>query len=154
MGRITRHQMFMELAHTVAKRATCYRLSVGCVIAIEKRIASYGYNGPGPGEDHCYGATCASEHCTRAIHAEVNALRQLSARDKLARHKVAYLTDSPCFACANELAKARIESVYYQAEYRIKTGVEYLLCAGVNVYRMTKSGLITDVNTGQLVGQE
>ncbi len=51
--RISRDEMLMEMAHTVAKRGTCSRLQVGAVFAVEGRVVATGYNGAPPGLDHC-----------------------------------------------------------------------------------------------------
>ena len=51
--RITRDEMLMEMAHTVAKRGTCSRLQVGAVFAQDGRVVVTGYNGAPPGLDHC-----------------------------------------------------------------------------------------------------
>lgn len=38
-------EYFLEVAHLVAKRATCLRRSVGAVLVQNKRILATGYNG-------------------------------------------------------------------------------------------------------------
>lgn len=53
MERSTRHEMLMEMAEVVAKRGTCDRLHVGCVIARDGRIIATGYNGAPAGLPHC-----------------------------------------------------------------------------------------------------
>lgn len=53
MDRISREQMLMEVAHVVAKRATCSRAQVGVVFARDGRILATGYNGAPPGMAHC-----------------------------------------------------------------------------------------------------
>jgi len=69
---------FMQIAKDVSTRATCSRASVGAVIVKDNRIISTGYNGAPSGESHCIEAGCLieSNHCQRAIHAEVNAVCQ------------------------------------------------------------------------------
>ena len=51
--RISRSEMLMEMAFTVAKRGTCSRLQVGAVISRDGRIISMGYNGAPSGLQHC-----------------------------------------------------------------------------------------------------
>ena len=76
--RISRHLMFMEIAHTVAKRATCMRLNVGAVLVADRQIVSIGYNGAPSGAPHCAGNECPGKHhCHETIHAEVNAVQHL-----------------------------------------------------------------------------
>ena len=53
MNRISRDEMLMEMAETVAKRGTCSRLRVGCVVSRDGRVISTGYNGAPAGIPHC-----------------------------------------------------------------------------------------------------
>jgi dCMP deaminase len=58
MTRISRDDLFMEVAHTFAKRSTCGRGKVGCVIVQDRRIVATGYNGSPPGGKHCDDVGC------------------------------------------------------------------------------------------------
>lgn len=52
--RITRDEWAMELAKITAKRSTCMRRSVGCVLLNSLgHVLSTGYNGVASGRDHC-----------------------------------------------------------------------------------------------------
>ncbi len=51
--RISRDQMLMEVARAVAKRGTCSRKQVGCVVARDGRVLVTGYNGTPAGMLHC-----------------------------------------------------------------------------------------------------
>lgn len=53
MDRITRDEMLMGMAEIVAKRGTCARLQVGCVVSRDGRVISTGYNGAPAGIPHC-----------------------------------------------------------------------------------------------------
>lgn len=53
LERISRDEMLMEMAFVVAKRATCSRAHVGCVISRDGRIIVTGYNGAPAGVPHC-----------------------------------------------------------------------------------------------------
>lgn len=76
MTRISREEILIETTKLEAKRGTCLRAQVGCVIAIEGRVIATGYNGAPPGEPHCFDVGCQMEegHCVRTIHAEANAI--------------------------------------------------------------------------------
>ena len=69
---------FIRIAKEVASRSTCKRASVGAVITRSNRILATGYNGAAPGKPHCLdeGCTMKDGHCTRAVHAEINAINQ------------------------------------------------------------------------------
>lgn len=52
--RITKDQWAMELAQTTAKRSTCLRRHVGCVLLNERgHVLATGYNGVAAGLPHC-----------------------------------------------------------------------------------------------------
>ncbi len=76
MERITREQYLIEAVKLAARRGTCLRAQVGCIIVREGRILVTGYNGSLPGEPHCLDVGCQMEdnHCVRTIHAEANAI--------------------------------------------------------------------------------
>lgn len=151
--RISRQVMFMEMAKVAAKRSTCFRLAVGAVITHNNRVVSIGYNGVPAGEPHCSGNDCPGrEGCTLTIHAEMNALAHLpvSIRDA-AIPKDIYITDSPCFHCANVLPVWGIRRVFFERPYRIDDGCRRLIDRGVEVYRMTSSGYVIEWSTNDVV---
>lgn len=54
MTRPTRDQWGLELAAVTAKRATCCRRSVGCVLVdVNGHVLATGYNGVAAGQPHC-----------------------------------------------------------------------------------------------------
>lgn len=153
--RITRHQMFMAMAEAAARRSTCYRRSVGCIIADGRNVLAIGYNGAPAGEAHCIGAGCTKEAgCVRAVHAELNALARIDNAfgNDYAHNLAMYVTESPCPTCA-ELCIGKISRLFYLNEYRLVQGIEILLAAdpAIDVYRMTPSGYVVDRRTGDLV---
>jgi dCMP deaminase len=152
--RISRHQMFAQIAQTVAQRSTCYRLNVGAVLVQDNNIVSIGYNGAPSGEPHCQGNDCplsSSGGCTRAIHAEANAIKRCVNRYNTTH---LYVTDSPCLACAKYIVGGSgITRVFYEREYRITEGIDYLRDYGIGVYRLTPAGYIVDKHTGLIVDE-
>jgi len=151
MNRISRHSMFMSIAEVASRRSTCFRRNVGAVIVANKNIISIGYNGPPSGEPHCTGNGCAgpSGACTRAVHAEVNALSRASGGGQWTWSM--YCTESPCPACARVIVNSRVAEVFYLNQYRLIEGIETLILGGVVVWRMTPSGYIINFNSGELV---
>ncbi|HAJ99578.1 MAG TPA: hypothetical protein DCM62_06100 [Bacteroidales bacterium] len=72
-------EYFMEIAHTVSKRATCDRGRSGCVIVRDKQILVTGYVGSPRGMAHCddvghqlkrvvHEDGSVLTHCVRTIH--------------------------------------------------------------------------------------
>lgn len=105
-----RQHTWMDVAYAISGLATCARRKVGCVMLdSHHRVLATGYNGVARGQSHCSsgtpcpGATCAPgtglDLC-EAIHAEVNALVQLTRPDDV--HTI-YVTASPCVHCVKPL---------------------------------------------------
>lgn len=144
--RINRETMFMEIAQVVAKRATCFRLNVGAIITHENSIVSIGYNGRPAGEPHCQGNACPGRwSCKETTHAEANAIDRLPAFDHNfpSESLKMFVTDSPCEDCARKIVELReISHVYFRTPYRISTGLDLLIAAGVEVNQVLPSGVI------------
>lgn len=151
--RITRPQMFMEIAASVAKRSTCMRLNVGAVMVKDRTIVSIGYNGVPSGAPHCAGNQCPGKHfCELTIHAEENALIHLPVgiRGPLDL----YVTDSPCAHCYDKLMRdGRVGRIFFQTAYRITDHLEGTLW-DVPVYRVLPAGYIMNWDTKELVDVE
>jgi len=109
---------FLDIAETVAKRSTCPRLHVGCVITQGNRIIATGYNGAAAGKAHCYDEGCSvfQGHCTRTVHAETNALMYTGNYTKFL---TAYVTHKPCENCESMLLANNIKKVHFRHEYPI-----------------------------------
>lgn len=114
-------EYFMDIAETVATRATCDRLHVGCVIVKDKRIISTGYNGSIHGEDHCddVGHLYNEQgRCIRTVHSEVNALLYANREDL--KGATAYVSHEPCETCTKLLIQAGIKRIIFKHGYQNK----------------------------------
>lgn len=127
-------QVMMQVAIAVRQRATCARLSVGCVITDVHRlqVLSFGYNGNvrgGPNE--CDSDEVGSCGC---LHAEENALIKLTSPiDEM----VMFTTTMPCLMCSKRIVNhGRIKLVYYDLAYRLRDGYELMEAAGIMVRRI------------------
>lgn len=121
-------------AHLFATRATCDRKGVGCVLAIDGRIISTGYNGPISGQKHCTHIQDGDDKpCYRSVHAESNAIAYAARLGVPTYGATAYCTLSPCMACAMLLINAGIERVVYNNQYRDGAGIDLLNDSGVEV---------------------
>jgi dCMP deaminase len=131
MDRPSFDQIYMDFACNLAKRSTCSRLQVGCVIVTvdNHRVLSVGYNGGAKGVFN----DCLSSEPGKCghLHAEINSLIKFDYNDP-ARKKM-YVTYNPCFACSVAIINADIDEVIYLNEYRDMSGVELLQKAHVNV---------------------
>lgn len=154
MQRISRDQMFMMMAEVAALRSTCRRLSVGAILVDQDHnFVSMGYNGPPSGEPHCTGNDCGHPSCTRASHAEMNAIERadFDHSEEPPRSLTLYVTNSPCEGCWFKIVNSDlIGRVVFKNEYRISDHlkVDY----GIKIEKITASGYVTDFLTGRLVG--
>lgn len=129
---------FMDIAEAVARRSTCDRACVGAVIVRDKRILTTGFNGSPSGQPHCddVGHLLVNGHCTRTIHAELNAIIQAALHGITLRDATCYVTHFPCSGCAKALANVGLVRLVYRDEYNIDPHArEVLEQAGVEVER-------------------
>ena len=138
--RPTREQWAMAMAVETAKRATCLRRQVGCVLLNERgHVLSTGYNGRPAGMPHCneetkyvvnagpksgicYDYACAGASspsgtnldACEAVHAEQNAL--LQCRDVYAID-ACYATTAPCITCIKLLMNTSCLHIYFLDDY-------------------------------------
>lgn len=147
----------MDIAHVVAKRATCMRLSVGAVIVKDRSIVSIGYNGVPAGAPHCAGNACPGRfNCQETTHAEINAIRHLPAGTEGPLDL--YVTDSPCVHCYDRIKSGlKIKRIFFGTPYRISEHLdspidnELFQTLAPEVYRITPSGYVMDWRTKELV---
>lgn len=153
--RISRHQMFQEIAHTVAKRSTCFRESVGAVIVRDNRVISIGYNGPASGEPHC--EFHPKGKCDRSIHAESNAIK--FAGDQLKRSCDLYVTHLPCPICTSLIIQTGfIKRVFFTTMYGDPEPIYHRLDDAeggvISLIRILPNGTLTDWNRETILDEE
>ncbi len=134
---------FLEIAQTVAKRATCLRRQVGAVIVRDRQILSTGYNGAPTGIAHCDKVGCLREklkvpagerhELCRGIHAEQNAIIQAAVHGVSIDRSTMYCTNEPCSVCSKMIINAGIKTVVVIAHYPDKLAREILEEAKVEV---------------------
>ena len=134
---------FMRLATTASTRTTCTRRGVGCVLVRGKRIIATGYNGAPSGAPHCDKTGCLRQQkgipsgerldICRASHAEANAITQCARFGVGCEGATAYVTVTPCRACAKLLVQAGIERIVCGGQY--PDAEVYTICreAGVSI---------------------
>ncbi len=128
-------EVYMRMAEELAKRSTCARLQVGTVITDEhlEHVVAIGYNGNARGfPNRCDSPTPGSCGC---IHSEQNALVKSPGA---LRRKVAFVTASPCVACAKLMIQANVAYVFYRQAYRDPAGLEVLASGGVTSVHYTR----------------
>ena len=115
MERPTWNEYFKEIVQVTAKRSTCNRLHVGCLLVRENRIIAQGYNGYLPGCPHEQKIRNGREIAT--IHAEQNAVTDCAKRGVSSKDCTAYITHYPCINCMKILCAAGIRQIFYLEDY-------------------------------------
>lgn len=109
---------FMSLAAAAAGLSTCSRASVGCVLVRDRMVVATGYNGAPRGYAHCGDDHDMRDgHCTRAVHAEANAIASAARAGHRTDGASAYVSHYPCFRCASLLRNAGVVEVVYRTAY-------------------------------------
>lgn len=123
MERLSKDEYFSQLALLVARRSTCARRSVGCVLVSHRgHILGTGYNGVPRGHTHCTDVRCPGAalpsgtglDVCEAIHAEQNALLQCKDVEQI---DTAYVTAMPCMTCTKLLLNTSCRRVVYVEPY-------------------------------------
>ncbi|WP_274651974.1 deoxycytidylate deaminase [Paenibacillus humicola] len=124
---------FMDIAYMVSTRSRCPRRHVGAVLVQGKKLLGTAYNGAPMGVADCSEAGCMiveevevetsggeekmirKQRCIRTIHAEQNLLLFTDRIDR--EGSTVYVTDQPCWTCANMLANSGINEIVYHRPY-------------------------------------
>jgi len=124
-------EIWMEFAHSIAKRSYDPRFQVGAVVVTEdnSQVLAVGYNGNYAGGPNEVESENPGE--SGLLHAEINALLKMDYNNP--KKKKLYLTLSPCRMCAKAIINAGINEVVYAESYRDLTGVELLKECGISV---------------------
>ena len=130
-GRPTWDEIWMDFAHTIAKRSYDPRHRVGAVVVTDDncQVLAVGYNGNyagGPNE-----VESQVPGSSGMIHAEINALIKLDYNNP--KEKKLYLTLSPCRMCAKAIVNSGIKTVIFSESYRDTSGIDLLVNAGIAV---------------------
>lgn len=121
-------EYFMEIARTVAKRATCDRGKSGCVIVRDRQILVSGYVGSPKGLPHCddvghlfkkviHDDDTITNHCMRTVHAEQNAICQAAKLGIALEGATLYCKMTPCRTCAMLIINCGIARVVCEKKY-------------------------------------
>ncbi|NLN73415.1 MAG: cell division protein DedD [Bacteroidales bacterium] len=143
--RPTWDEYFMEIANTVAKRATCDRGRSGCVIARGKQLLVSGYVGSPTGLPHCddvghqfkktvHEDGSVTNHCVRTVHAEQNAICQAAKLGIALEGATLYCRMTPCRTCAMLIINCGITRVVCEKKYHAGSESEAMFAeAGVKL---------------------
>ncbi len=153
MTRPSWERYFMSIAGQVAMRSTCLRRQVGCIIVLERRIVSTGYNGAPSGLPHCEEVGCVREtrgvasgerhELCRGLHAEQNAIIQAAMHGTAVRGGSMFCTHKPCILCTKMLINAGVLRVYYEQGYEDEMADEMAREADLLLIHLRDEGDVT-----------
>ncbi len=148
--RVSKHNYYLDIAQTVAERATCLRRKFGAIIVKDDVIVSTGYNGSPRGRANCTDINfCIREELKiprgeryelcRSLHSEQNAIIA-APRERMLGATLYMTCVSPqdgsvlagtnnCMMCKRMIINAGIETVIIRdtpTEYRIIKVSEYI----------------------------
>ena len=145
-------EYFMSTAYIASLRSTCGSRRVGAVIVSglesgQRKVLATGYNGNPPGDNHCFEGGCprfqarkegkiqsgdyTDEFPCYAIHAEANALYQMSKQGISTDGCVLFTTTFPCRQCAEKILGTGIKKIYYTEGYPDEFSASYLTKYGI-----------------------
>lgn len=126
---------FLDIAYMAATRSRCSRRQVGAVLVQGKKLLGTAYNGAPMGVPDCSEEGCMiaedvemvqqadgsvemvkKQRCIRTIHAEQNLLLFTDRVDR--EGATIYVTDQPCWTCANMIANSGVKEVVYHRAYQ------------------------------------
>ena len=149
MERVSKENYYLDIAQTVAERATCLRRKFGAIIVKNDVIVSTGYNGAPRGRKNCTDLNFCYrdklniprgeryEMC-RSVHAEQNAICQAAYYGHATAGSTIYVTISPCLTCAKLIINAGIKEVVYGGDYPHQEAVKKIFRqAGVKCRRLS-----------------
>jgi dCMP deaminase len=128
--RLSWDDYFKEIVQVASKRSSCERLKVGCLLVLNNRIVSQGYNGFLPGCSHI--SIVRDGHEQGTVHAEQNALCDCSKRGVSCNESIAYITHYPCIICTRLLLASGVKEIKYINDYKNDDLVDFF-CKQMNV---------------------
>ena len=109
-------EYFKEIVQVTAKRSSCERLHVGCLLVKDNRIIAQGYNGFLPGCQHK--SIIRNNHEQATVHAEQNTIADCAKRTVSCLGATAFITHYPCINCCKILLASGIKEIKYIEDYK------------------------------------
>jgi dCMP deaminase len=131
VDRITLDEMYMNIAHEVARRSSCGNSQVGCIVVKDRQIIAEGYNGTPTGWHTNECEDCDGKTKDIVLHSEANAITKLARCNQNGEGATMYCTLSPCMECAKLIVQSGIKRLVYYKKYRKPRGLGFLQDCGV-----------------------
>ena len=122
MGRIDKENYYLDIAQTVAERATCLRRCYGAILVKSDEIIATGYNGAPRGRKNCVDLNyCTREalnipsgeryELCRSVHAEANAIISAARSETIGATGELIPNSTSCSMCRRLIINAGIQRV-------------------------------------------
>lgn len=114
MFSLVKRLTFLHMAEILGGLSTCPKGEVGVIILdTNGKSVSFGYNGAPAGMKHCNEVGCKEidNHCTTAVHAEINCILNGEIK-RMIDGDIFIYGASPCYRCAQAIITAGITDVY------------------------------------------
>jgi dCMP deaminase len=122
------NEYYLDMCVQVSRRSSCVKRQNGCVIVLDNRIISTGYNGTPRGVVNCDAGGCnrcndpAIPSGTRldeclCSHSEENAIVQAAYHGVRVKGSTLYTQISPCLWCSKMIINAGIVKVTFRDMY-------------------------------------
>ena len=111
---------FLKIACQIAEKSCCQKKKVGCVIVVENKIVSSGYNCIDDYHFNCVNGDChqgTSNKCLMVIHAEQNAIVEAVKRNVDLSKATLFINLSPCLPCARLVYGFGIRKIVFAEKY-------------------------------------
>ena len=132
--------VYMRNAYSFATLSKALRKKVGAVLVTNQGVVIPGTNGTVSGSDNSceYFDSDTGQLVTKptTLHAELNCILKAARQGVSCINAKLFVTLSPCEACSAMIAQAGITQVYYSEDYRISSGIDFLVNNGVEVQRL------------------
>jgi dCMP deaminase len=127
---------YLKMAKEWAKLSHCQRKQVGAILVRDGMIISDGYNGTPSGFPNMCENDEGETHWY-VLHAEANAILKVARSTNNAAGSTLYITLSPCKECCKLILQSGIRRMVYIDEYKDRTGIDFLMKAGLEVVQIT-----------------
>jgi dCMP deaminase len=127
---------YLKMAKEWAKLSHCQRKQVGAILVRDGMIISDGYNGTPSGFPNMCENVEGETHWY-VLHAEANAILKVARSTNNAAGSTLYITLSPCKECCKLILQSGIRRMVYIDEYKDRTGIDFLMKAGLEVVQIT-----------------
>lgn len=140
---------YLRMAIQWARLSHCKRRQVGALLVKGGMIISDGYNGTPSGFDNeC--EDCNGDTHWHVLHAEANAIMKVARSANSADNSTLYLTMSPCKDCSKLVLQAGVKRLVYIIEYKDRTGLDFLIKAGLDVVQICDDKMIQFANSSDV----